>query len=125
MTVGARAMHLRSLGVCSSIAPSCKKLEPLMFMPKAALKLCFLLSLLVFEAELRMDGDWDSDSTADGEAEKRSGLCVVEDTFERFCAMSAVPLFNGLMGSFLAPRFFFYTGAVLAYSKRSSRTAAW
>ena len=96
-----------------------------MFMPKAALKLCFLLSLLVFEAELRMDGDWEADSSADGEAENRSGLCVVEDTFDRFCTMSAAPLFNGLMGSFLAPRFFFYTGGVLAYSKRSSRTAAW
>ena len=95
-----------------------------MFMPKAALKLCFLLSLLVFEAELRMDGDWEADSSADGEAENRSGLCVVEDTFDRFCTMSAVPLFNGLMGSFLAPRFF-YTGGVLAYSKRSSRTEAW
>ena len=48
----------------------------------------------------------------------------MEDKFERFCVMSAVPLFNSLTGSFLAPRFFIYTG-VLACSMRSVRTEAW
>ena len=39
--------------------------------------------------------------------------------------MSAVPLFNSLTGNLLDPRFFFYTGAVLAFSMRCVRTEAW
>ena len=117
--------HLRSLGVNSNDTSSLKTLEPLMFMPKAALKLCFLLSLLVLEAELRIDGCLAADSPVDGAAEKRSGLWVVEDTIERFCVISAVPLLSSLTGSLLAPRLLFYTGAVLAFSMRSSKTEAW
>ena len=55
-----------------------------MFMPKAALKLCYLLSLLVLAAELRIEGCLVADSPVDGAAEKRSGLRAVEDTIERF-----------------------------------------
>ena len=61
----------------------------------------------------------------DGAAEKRSGLWDVVDTIERFCVMSAVPLFSSLIGSLLDPRFLLYTGAVLTLSMRSSSTEAW
>ena len=74
LTDGAMLGHLRSLGVYFIDMSSLKTLEPLMFMPKAALKLCYLLSLLVLAAELRIDGCLVADSPVDGAAEKRSGL---------------------------------------------------
>ena len=102
---------------------------PLMLIPKAALRLCCLLSLLVFEAELRIDGCLAADSLVEGESdEKRSGLKVVQDKFAKSCSRSRVPLFNSLLGCALDVRFFFLgvvLGPVLAYSMRHSRMEAW
>ena len=123
LTAGGMLAHLRSLGV-TSMNSSLKTLEPLIFMPKAALKLCCLLSLFVFEAELRIDGCIVAESPVDGEAVKRSGSKVVEDRFARFCLMSAVPLFKSLLGCTLDLGFLFYTGPVLAFVMRSVRTEA-